>query len=75
MVMVRFLAVKAIKRQMIAAGLKPTHIEMRRIVAETNSYFADHREELLTEATEFIARVPGLRKMSEKEERRRRTVR
>jgi hypothetical protein len=75
MVMVRYLAIKAIKRQLIAAGLKPTHIEMRRIVAEANAYFADHREELLTEAAEFIARVPGLRKMAEKEERSRRTVR
>jgi hypothetical protein len=74
MVMVRFLAIKAIKRQLIAAGLKPSHIKMRRIGAEVNSYIAEHREELLTEATEFIARVPGLRKMAEAEQRRR-TVR
>jgi hypothetical protein len=71
MIMVRFLAVKAVKRQMIAAGLKPSHIEMRRIVAEANSYFEAHREELLTDASEFIARVPSLRAMSEKEASRR----
>jgi hypothetical protein len=71
MVMVRFLAVKAIKRQLQAAGLRANHVEMRLITAQANDYVEQHRETLLIEATELIARVPELRKMSEREDRRR----
>jgi hypothetical protein len=44
MVMVRFLAVKAIKRQLIAAGLKPTHIEMRREEHDPRSFLRSIRK-------------------------------
>jgi hypothetical protein len=71
MAMVRYLARKAVKRQLQAAGLKVSHVEMRVIAAQANEYVAQHRERLLIEATEFIARSPGLRKMAEAEERRR----
>jgi hypothetical protein len=71
MVMARFLAIKAVKRQLQAAGYRTSHVEMRVIAAQANAFVAQHREELLLEATEFIARVPGLQKMSDAEERRR----
>jgi hypothetical protein len=57
---------------MIAAGLKPSHIEMRRIVAEANSYIEAHRDELLDQAAETVRNVPGLRTLAEREARERR---
>jgi hypothetical protein len=68
--MARYKAVQAVKRQMIAEGLKPTHIEMRIITAQANAYLAEHQGELLAEAAETIARWPGLRKLAEAEARR-----
>jgi hypothetical protein len=64
-------AIKAVKRQMQAAGLKTSHVEMRIITAAANAYLQDHRDELLEEAAEMIVRVPGLLKLYEQEERRR----
>lgn len=72
----RFKAIKAIKREMQAAGLKPTHTEMRVITKAANEYLAQHRDELIAEAAQTIARWPGLRKIAEQgAHRRRRTVR
>ena len=70
----RFKAAKAVKRQMQAAGLKPTHIEMRIITAAANDYLDQHRDELIEEAVETIARVPAFRKIAEQEAKRRRKL-
>jgi hypothetical protein len=72
----RYLARKAVKQQMQAAGLKVSHIEARIIHAQANAYLDQHRDALLAEATMAIDGSPELRKMAEKEARQRaKTVR
>jgi hypothetical protein len=62
-------AVKEIKRRMQAQGLKVAHIERRDIELAARAYLSDHPE-LIQEAAETVQRVPGLRVLSDKEERR-----
>ena len=40
----RLAAIKAVKRDMQAQGLKPVHIERRIIVSAANDYLRDHPE-------------------------------
>ena len=49
----RLLAVKAVKRQMQAQGLKVAHIAGRIIVASANDYLREHPE-LIEEAAETV---------------------
>ena len=75
MCFVRFLARKAIKRQLQAAGLKVSHIQTRVICEQANKYVSDHPE-LIDEAIARIGSNSELRKIAEAEiRRRRRTVR
>jgi hypothetical protein len=67
----RLAAIKAVKQQMKDAGLKPAWIEMKVITAAADAYLDQHRDELLDEAAERIARWPPLRKIAEQEVRRR----
>ena len=72
----RYLARKAIKAQLQAAGLKPAHIDARIINAKADAYLDQHRDALVAQATMTIDAVPSLRKLAEQEaRRRRRTVR
>jgi hypothetical protein len=72
----RYLARKAVKAQLQAAGHKVSHVEARVIAMKANAYLDQHRDELIAEATMTIDSVPELRKLAEQEaRRRRRTVR
>jgi hypothetical protein len=72
----RYLARRAVKRQMQAAGLKPSHVDARVIHMKANAYLDRYRDELLAQATMTIDSVPSLRKLAEQEAKaRRRTVR
>jgi hypothetical protein len=68
----RYLARKAVKARMQAAGWKISHIEMRIITAAANAYLDQHRDDLLAEAAMRIDSVPSLRKMAEAEAKQRR---
>jgi hypothetical protein len=64
-------AVKAVEAELKAQGLRPSYVPMKRINAEADAYFVEHRDELIAEASQVIARWPGLRKIAEQEARRR----
>jgi hypothetical protein len=49
-------AMKAAKHQLQAQGLRPTHFSHRDLVIRAEAYLADHREELIAEAREIVAR-------------------
>jgi hypothetical protein len=66
----RFLARKAVKAQMQAAGYKVSHIEARVINVKAIAYLDQYREALLAEAAMTIDAVPGLRKIAEQEAHR-----
>jgi hypothetical protein len=51
----RWLARKAIKTELKAAGLRPEYIEVREISAAANVYFMEHREKLIAEARDHPA--------------------
>jgi len=48
-------AIKAVKRQYQAQGLKPHHVAHREIVAAANEYLREHRE-LIPEAADVVER-------------------
>jgi len=50
MILARWLARKAIKARWKAMGRRPEYAEASEIVAASNVYFIEHREELLREA-------------------------
>ena len=50
MILTRWLARKAIKARWKAMGRRPEYAEASEIVAASNVYFIEHREELLNEA-------------------------
>ena len=50
MILARWLARKAIKARWKAMGRRPEYAEASEIVAASNVYFIEHREELLNEA-------------------------
>ena len=66
MILAQQAAIKAVKREFQAQGLKPTHIEHKTIVAAANDYLRDHPE-LIEQAAETVRKV----RHSEREERRR----
>jgi hypothetical protein len=69
----RLAAVKAVKRAMQAQGLKPAHVERRIITAAATDYLRDHPE-LIAQAAETVRKVPQLRTLAEREERRHRSI-
>lgn len=49
-------AIKAVKQRMQAQGLKVQHVEHKVIVAAADDYLANHRSELVAEATKIVER-------------------
>lgn len=65
-------AIKAVKRQLQAKGLKPHCVERKIIYAAVDEYVTLHRQELIEEAAETVCKVPELRTLYEREQRDRR---
>lgn len=61
---------KAVKRQYQAQGLKVSHIPAKEITEAANDYLRDHPD-LFEQAAETVRKVPQLRTLAEREERRR----
>jgi hypothetical protein len=53
------IAKTAVKDQLRAQGLKVWHFSAKEITQLAEDYFANHREELITKATEDINTWPG----------------
>jgi hypothetical protein len=70
MTLAKFAAIKAVKRDMQAHGLKPTRIKQRVITEAANVYLTQHPE-LFIEAAETVRKVPQLRTLYEREMRQR----
>jgi hypothetical protein len=49
-------ALKAAKAKLQAQGLRPSHFSHRDLVIRADAYLAEHREELIAEAREIVAR-------------------
>jgi hypothetical protein len=49
-------AIKAVKQRMHAEGLKVHHVPRKIIVAAADDYLANHRSELVAEATKIVER-------------------
>jgi hypothetical protein len=71
---VRLAAIKAVKRDMQAQGLRPAHVEQQVIVSAAATYLREHPE-LLEQAAETVQRNLELQTLAEREERRRNAVR
>ena len=64
MTLARFYARKAVKAQLQREGLRPQWAETRVIDARARDYLAEHRAELIAQATAFIATNPTLSRMA-----------
>ena len=64
-------AIKAVKGQLQAQGLKLHHFAQRTIVAAADEYLAEHRQALVEEAAEKVRTSPALRALYDREQRRR----
>ena len=73
MTVAKLAAIKAIKRDIQARGEKLAHIEQKIIVAAANIYLRDHPE-LIEQAAETVRKVPQLRTLAERHERRRKGI-
>jgi Copper resistance protein ScsC N-terminal domain len=71
MTLAKFAAIKAVKREIQARGLRVSSVAQRVIVAAARDYLRDHPE-LIEEAAETVRKVPQLRTLAEREERQRR---
>jgi len=60
-ILARQRAIKEDKRQFQMQGLKPQHIARKVIVVAADEYLAEHRAELISEATEIVERLTLLR--------------
>jgi hypothetical protein len=67
----RYLARKAVKAQLQAAGYMVSQIEPSVIAAKANAYLDQHRDDLLAQAAMTIDSVPGLRKLAVQEAKER----
>lgn len=56
MVLARQRAIKAVKRQFQARGLRPDGTSHREIIAAADAYLADHRAALIAEVTPTVER-------------------
>ena len=70
MTVARLIAIKAVKRNMQAQGLKLAHVERQIIVSAAGKYLDEHPE-LPDRAAETVQSHPKLRTLAEREERRR----
>ena len=57
-VLARQAAIKAVKRQLQAQGIKPYSLSIREIRALADDYLAEHRERLVADAKQIIATSP-----------------
>ena len=74
MAVARLAAIKAVKRDMQARGLKSAHVECRAIVSAATAYLREHPE-LLEQAAETVRLDPELRTLAAREERKRNAAR
>jgi hypothetical protein len=70
-VLTRQRAIKAVKQQIQAKGLKLTRILHRVIAAQGQEYLIEHRRQPIEEAAEMVRGSPELRKFYEREQRER----
>ena len=70
MTVARLIAIKAVKRNMQAQGLKLAHVERQIIVSAATIYLREHPR-LIEQAAETVRKDPKLRTLVEREERRR----
>ena len=62
-------AIKAIKRQLQARGIRITDVTARDIHIWADAYLAAHRQELIEQAIEMVSSSQELRKLYEREQR------
>ncbi len=62
-------AIKAVKRQLQAQGIKLTNMSHREIVILAEEYLAQHRQTLLAHAWELVCSAPTLRVLYDQEQR------
>jgi len=67
-------AIKAVKQQLQAQGIKLYHFAQRDIAAMANEYAAANRARLLAETVERVQRSPELRELYDREKRRRQAL-
>jgi len=73
MTLAKLAAIRAVERDMRAQGLKVAHIERKIITAAANIYLTQHPE-LIADAADTVRKVPQLRTLAEREERRRKGI-
>ena len=71
MTMAQLIAIKAVKRNMQAQGLKLAHVERLIIISAAAKYLRDEHPALLDRAAETVQSHPKLRTLAEREARRR----
>jgi hypothetical protein len=71
-VLARQAAIKAVKRQLQAQGLKPHCIDRKVIYARVDEYIAEHRQALLAQTWARVCSAPELRELYDREQRHRR---
>ena len=71
MALARLAAIKAVKRDLQAQGIKTAHVERRIITEAANAYLTQYPE-LVTGAADTVRKVPQFRTLAEREERYRR---
>jgi hypothetical protein len=64
-------AIKAVKHQIKAKGLRLADFAYRAIVAQAEEYLIEHRTQLIEEAAEMVRGCAELRKMYKREQRER----
>jgi hypothetical protein len=73
MTLAKLAAIKAVKRDMQAQGVKLSSIQRKVITAIANGYLTQHPE-LIEEAAETVRKVPQFRTLYEREMRQRRRI-
>jgi len=64
-------AIKAVKRQLQAQGLKPQYMAKREIVGLAEEYLLEHRQVLLAQTWQRVCSAPELRELYDREQRKR----
>jgi len=67
----RYRAMRTVKRQLQARGLKLRNFTAAALRVQANEYLAEHRAALLAEATEMVRDCAELRKLYDREQRER----
>jgi hypothetical protein len=69
-ILARRAAIKAVKAQLRARGVRLSYISARDIRACADAYLAQHQQKLIAEAMETVRLVPQLRTLYEREQRK-----